>query len=1021
MLMWVREYLRIHRTSGYVGMADHVIPVSDAGDKAAISDINVGNIKLRPADLGIEIKRKYTTLGSSNVLVGEGYVGPGGVALATDRSITVQMGFALRDGEERTIQLPNEVAGYKGRVLVMSEANIAKDVGRFDIRPGMETVKVDIASLEGASHSLLNYVIDVDPDGANPTFKGRNTQEEIDKLNAADTTGTDYSNNTDLTLDRFVQIGHTISRLVPDDQHASVTSAMNEKRCWTKSEFDSTFPYAATSSGLLATARICAREAIYSVYGFEAKELKVYHEGNTDSTTYSGSNGGEVPAIGATDESFDLFYEFFYPYDREYGADGQDRLFIMKFNDGMAEGQLKGIKQDGNGNWFLCDLDANNAPINCVSLDTQNAQTSFALAGISLDELLFIELYLKNDPGNTLWKWYLNLDMEFMYLTVDGSRSNIFVPTDGADPAKHRLLMVNANGALGKNIAVSVAVKDGAGNLTVPPNPDDYPPASLELPMVRMSDDPAHVNYDYYVLENEAPLIVTSGTLASIDPNYSGLVLYDPPEEYVVFGAANDWLAALDRSVDVMEARAGIHMPTVTVDVLYDDGMVVENADSFVLRWENQVPPRHGTQFRVWVSGLYPTQGAEAYYVEIDGGEGPAAFGTARSVGEPEPAWLLPVAGTGGFVGQAIISLPTAPGNLRGYVPGLGGNGCSVGGATTHEDCIRPFRARIRVVYVSDWTSFEAQKNREYIVENFVIEQSLEDTVVQEYWDHYPYTDPRYNPRRIHCVSGSAQIGQGRLADGTCYGANVHPWPTDETFVDPVMTTNYTLDQGCGGDGTVGCRDRISGNYADVNGRWLTRGHPLGYAEEIRTRYIADVRQTGAIAPADDDVTQRVTSGWRNPERNEREGGVINSTHQWGDALDMTPENRTPEPGVRNGIAAVHDPDNPDLAPQSWCQLAASAHTLNGDRSLEINIENRRRNKPAGTPNFYYYYQLGRSEVEVPACNTLTGQQKCECYVRAHTETCLAQPFPLNEDDDPNNDVNPNVVCSPDHVHSARR
>lgn len=66
---------------------------------------------------------------------------------------------------------------------------------------------------------------------------------------------------------------------------------------------------------------------------------------------------------------------------------------------------MKGIKKDSSGAWLVCDLTADGNDVvtsTCVSMAT------FSLTGVSLGDLLFFELYLKGDEGNTLWKWDLN-------------------------------------------------------------------------------------------------------------------------------------------------------------------------------------------------------------------------------------------------------------------------------------------------------------------------------------------------------------------------------------------------------------------------------------------------------------------------------------------------------------------------------------------------------------------------------------------------------------------------------------
>ncbi|MGB7981428.1 MAG: FAD-dependent oxidoreductase [Candidatus Nanopelagicales bacterium] len=80
----------------------------------------------------------------------------------------------------------------------------------------------------------------------------------------------------------------------------------------------------------------------------------------------------------------------------------------------------------------------------------------------------------------------------------------------------------------------------------------------------------------------------------------------------------------------------------------------------------------------------------------------------------------------------------------------------------------------------------------------------------------------------------------------------------------------------------------------DPRASYLVRGSQmLHVAEYLRMRYTDHIRRLRTTAP--DSIPAGVppglvpTSAWRNPERNENVGGVRNSNHQWGQAVDLAP------------------------------------------------------------------------------------------------------------------------------------
>ena len=144
--------------------------------------------------------------------------------------------------------------------------------------------------------------------------------------------------------------------------------------------------------------------------------------------------------------------------------------------------------------------------------------------------------------------------------------------------------------------------------------------------------------------------------------------------------------------------------------------------------------------------------------------------------------------------------------------------------------------------------------------------------------------------------------------------------------------------------------------------------------------------------------TPIVTSGWRNPERNERVNGALNSNHQHGAAVDLVPgEELTNDAYPRIYLAAaLGEPD----APSTWCELTASAYNAGNPR--ETLVENTRGARPAGVSAVYYYYD------DAPNFNN------CVTTVQDQIEACLSNfgqgPYTLSQ----------RTSCSPNHTHTAR-
>ena len=144
-----------------------------------------------------------------------------------------------------------------------------------------------------------------------------------------------------------------------------------------------------------------------------------------------------------------------------------------------------------------------------------------------------------------------------------------------------------------------------------------------------------------------------------------------------------------------------------------------------------------------------------------------------------------------------------------------------------------------------------------------------------------------------------------------------------------------------------------------------------------------------------------VTSGWRNPERNEHFSSVINSDHQWGAAIDIVPE--------WDNVQKIYDPAYPDAAPLVWCRLAKAAWEAGG--SKQTIVENGR-----GTAGITYMFLWNAQSVidQFPTINDIIGEpDSCVDNVRERIETCRAIVIAQNNaDNDPTNDLKEDLVLA---------
>jgi len=212
------------------------------------------------------------------------------------------------------------------------------------------------------------------------------------------------------------------------------------------------------------------------------------------------------------------------------------------------------------------------------------------------------------------------------------------------------------------------------------------------------------------------------------------------------------------------------------------------------------------------------------------------------------------------------------------------------------------------------------------------------------------------------------------------------PVPLRPDLKLPVASTNFTSTMGC----DINCLDRIAANYTRTNASpGYTYRDPLVYAEAIRAQYVLVQANTTPI----------LTSGWRNPERNEAIGSAsANSDHQWGRALDFDIR-----PTIVEGI---YDVNSPDLAAGNWCQLATAAYNVGNVSQILVENTAGARNPRTPltgrrTPSIYHEYS--------------GTQAACTTAVRNRIEQCLLN-FPVADRAVFRN----RRACSPNHVHAAQ-
>jgi hypothetical protein len=197
----------------------------------------------------------------------------------------------------------------------------------------------------------------------------------------------------------------------------------------------------------------------------------------------------------------------------------------------------------------------------------------------------------------------------------------------------------------------------------------------------------------------------------------------------------------------------------------------------------------------------------------------------------------------------------------------------------------------------------------------------------------------------------------------------------------------------------------VYGNYWNATGGPLAfKGvKPLVFAEEVRTTYNDFYRDL--VSGPVQEQTPLITSGWRNPERNEAIGGVINSEHQWQATLDLF---------LPGDAQPIYDPANPDVAATDWCRLAKVA--WDSPARSEVIVENSKR---TFEQRFMFYWSAD-AEIDTDRDshdpNAGTHGLSCVDSVRRRVEECLQEHFgpgPIYTEAQ-------RTSCSPNHVHAAR-
>ncbi len=268
--------------------------------------------------------------------------------------------------------------------------------------------------------------------------------------------------------------------------------------------------------------------------------------------------------------------------------------------------------------------------------------------------------------------------------------------------------------------------------------------------------------------------------------------------------------------------------------------------------------------------------------------------------------------------GPQLTFIPDAPNHPQ-YVRGSAN--CTAGfGNPWNGSCERsePLEYDIRAQY--DENNFDV---------NTIVQDEV-DIIRQEYRNHnqpvparssfsFPTGSLFFPENQINVTPYRVIVGTpGALADDvyTVFNALIHddeqlvaPGTANLSPETPIVAPGARIDEvgfllttrPCYRTSSPNCDDRISGD-----GDFILAG-PNGIAE---TEARAELTNVGL----------RLTNTWRNPERNEAVGGVLNSRHQFGDAID---------------IQLTGGADNLTET-QLWCILQTAGVRVTGEAYTEI-------------------------------------------------------------------------------------